>query len=77
MEKISDLVLATTLVSLGHKITHLERDSADRKRVNMYFDKNNSLESDINDFWNGDSKVNPKSFGNHMRDIKTRVSNTN
>lgn len=68
--KTSDLPLATTL-SLTFPIEQI--DNSNPRRVEFLFNATTSLLSLVEDYWKGKVTVEPKTFFNQLRVLKSRI----
>ena len=68
--RTADLGLATTL-SLHFPINTIDRSNA--RKVLFVFDLTQKLEEFINKYWRGEIVVEPQSFANQLKNIKTRI----
>ncbi len=66
----SDLALVTTL-SLFYPIDSLDRSSP--PKVQFYFKRDSDLDKIIESYWKGEIKINPQTFFNQLKIIKTRL----
>lgn len=67
----TNLALATTL-SLWLPLEGIDKSSGSQ-RANFLFAKSNQLEKLITSFWKGDLRVEPQSFFNKLKAVKTRL----
>jgi len=70
---VSDLGLASCLITLGYKIEKTKRDT--RGRVSFIFTSTVSLENDINAYWSDDLKVYPRLYFDNTKLLKNRIYN--
>ena len=68
--KTSDLALAAA-ISLWHPIDAIDKQNP--HKAQFLFKRNEELDELIESFWRGQLKVEPQSFFNQMRTIKTRL----
>lgn len=69
--KISDINLASTLLTLGFNI--LGTDDLDPTRVYFYFDDTQAVKETIDLYWRNELKVNPQSFSYSRREVLSRI----
>lgn len=67
----SDLPLATTLISLGFTVSHLDR--TDGQRVRFCFDRTEELDETVEFFWRGELRIEPKLFCLNQKLLKSRL----
>jgi hypothetical protein len=67
----NDLPLASTLVCLGYCVSRI--DNTDPRRVAFCFPKSEPLEIDVERFWNGEVRVEPKQYSNSQKTLKARI----
>ncbi|OGZ10755.1 MAG: hypothetical protein A3C93_05565 [Candidatus Lloydbacteria bacterium RIFCSPHIGHO2_02_FULL_54_17] len=71
-EKISDLGLATLLLTLQFELVGLER--ADLKRINFLFHRTEGIEKVISDYWAGvEISVSVQSLFHTQKMLKSRL----
>lgn len=68
--KTSDLALATA-ISLFHPLQSIDRQNPTKSL--FIFRKNKSLDKVINNYWEGKLKVEPKSYFNQLKTLKSRI----
>lgn len=68
--KTADLGLATTL-SLHFPINTIDRSNS--RKVLFVFDITQKLEKFIDKYWRGEIVVEPQTFSNQLKNIKTRI----
>lgn len=73
--KTSDMVLATTLLTLGFPIEDMENSSQDSRRVFFLFKDTPELKTTINDYWSRKLLVQPKDFHMTYKTIKEMLFN--
>lgn len=66
-----DLAIAATLAEYGHSLLRLNSDNP--RRVVFIFSNSEALESCIADYWLDRLKVNPKSYFDTLKHLKTRI----
>ena len=71
----SDLGLTAFLYTIGHQI--LTIDKTDPKRAMLVFKKTSRLESDLEDYYARNGRVNPTDYFNAIRDLKSRIYEKN
>lgn len=72
IEKISDLGLATLLLTLQFELVGLER--ADAKRINFLFRSGEGFERVVNDYWAGTQiSVSVQSLFSNQKQLKNRL----
>ena len=69
--KTSDFILASTLLTLGYDIIGI--DKTNPKRVVFYYKKTSDLEVDVQEYWAGKVRVDPKAFVYSQREIRGRI----
>ena len=67
----NDLALAAALIEQG--ITYKELDKSDRRRVVFIFANSSKLQILIDDYWLDSLKVNPKSYFDTLKHLKTQI----
>lgn len=67
----SDLTLATTL--LLHSFTLIDIDRTNPRRAVFLFEDSNQLQDVVNDFWNSKLSVEPHSFADKTKWLKSRI----
>ncbi len=72
---LSDMSLVSCLVALEFPVIAFNRDPKDYPKVKMIFKKTKELEETINNFWNGSLRIEPKTYWNAIREMKSRVKN--
>ena len=70
---LSDMSLAGCLVALGFPVIAFDRDPKEYPKVKMVFKKSKKLEETIANFFNGSLLIEPKSYWNAIREIKSRI----
>lgn len=70
---LSDMSLAGCLVTLGFPVISFDRDPSEYPKVKMVFEKSKEIEEVIKNFFNGSLLVEPKSYWNAIREIKSRI----
>lgn len=71
-EKISDLGLATLLLTLQFELVDLER--ADAKRINFLFRRTEGFEKVVSDYWAGtEISVSIQSLFSNQKQLKNRL----
>ena len=66
----SDLGLVATL-SLYYPIDSLDRSKP--PKIQFFFARDNNLDKFVESYWKGELQVNPISFFNQLKIIKTRI----
>jgi len=69
--KTSDLALATAISVLGVAIEAMQQ--TDSERMNFIFAKSEKLQDIVNKFWRGELLVEPQSYFNQLKVLKTRI----
>jgi len=69
--KTSDLALATAISVLGVAIEAMQQ--TDSERMNFIFTKSDKLTDIVNRFWRGELLVEPQSYFNQLKVLKTRI----
>lgn len=67
----SDFPLAITLLSFGFIIENF--DVTEPRKIKFLFEKTGRLEKLINDYWDNKVLVNPKTFFNAEKELKSRM----
>lgn len=67
----NDLALAAALVEVGYSLIRLNSDNP--RRVIFIFSNSENLESCIADYWQDRLEVNPKSYFDTLKHLKTRI----
>ena len=68
----SDLNLACTLMTLGYSFDGM--DKAEVGRIQFIFtDKGDSIDSDVNGYWQRTLKVEPQAFALNFRSLKNML----
>jgi hypothetical protein len=71
--EVSDLALASAIQYLGFTVIALNRDPNEHPKVSFVFEKSDELNNAIHRYWEGLLLVEPKSFWNIARELKSRV----
>jgi hypothetical protein len=66
----SDLCLSATLLWLGFRLDAVDKGSPKAKFI---FQRSEDLNKAIETFWSGEIRVEPKSFFNCIKEIKSRL----
>ncbi len=70
-----DLYLASTLLSLGFKLTGLDYQIEGSRPVGYFnFEDTESIRNAEKDYWDGKLAIEPRSFITNTRDLKSRVN---
>ncbi len=69
----SEFSLAITLICLGFKLDALNRNDQTYRKIEFTFSKTGALEAAITRYWNGDLLIEPKTFWNVSRELKSRM----
>ena len=69
--KTSDLALATAISVLGVAIEAMQQTNSER--MNFIFTKSDKLTDIVNRFWRGELLVEPQSYFNQLKVLKTRI----
>jgi hypothetical protein len=69
--KIRDLGLASALVSCGHEISVISRDS--NGYAYFIFLQTNELERAVNDYWSDTLDVKARTYSDAMKMLKSRI----
>lgn len=69
--RTSDLALATAISVFGIAIESTEQ--VDVKRTVFIFNKSDKLQDIVNRFWRGELQVEPQSYFNQLKILKTRI----
>jgi hypothetical protein len=69
--RTSDLALATALCVLGVAIEAMQQ--SDGQRMFFIFNKSDKLTDIVNRFWRGELLVEPQSYFNQLKVLKTRI----
>jgi hypothetical protein len=69
--KTSDLALATAISVLGIAIEAMQQ--TDGERMNFIFAKSEKVQDIVNRFWRGELLVEPQSYFNQLKVLKTRI----
>lgn len=69
--KTSDLALSAALVVVGHELVSLDRSL--KPRVAFLFSRNESIDKHIQDYWSDQLVVNPKSYFDALKHLKSRI----
>ena len=72
---LSDMSLVSCLVALQFPVVAFDRDPKEYPKIKMVFKKTKELEETINNFWSGSLKIEPKTYWNAIREMKSRVKN--
>lgn len=67
-----DLALASALATQGFSIADMERSEYSR-RVSFIFERTEGLDKAVEDYWSDNLKVNPKTYFDALKHIKTRI----
>ena len=71
----SDISLCATLCCYGYQLESV--DSKNPQRAVFLINKNEQLDNLIQKYWTHQLQVEPMSFFNYLKEIKTRIYNTN
>ena len=71
----SDMSLVSCLVALEFPVIAFDRDPKEYPKVKMVFKKTKELDEAINSFWDGSLRIEPKTYWNAIREMKSRVKN--
>lgn len=66
----SDIALAT-IISLSFPLVHITPQSSGKSL--FVFERNKEMEKLIEDYWSGNLKIEPKTYFNQLKTIKTRL----
>ncbi len=66
-----DLALSSSLLSLGFTLCDL--DFTDPKKATFIFVENEEVQLAIQDYWDGKLRVNPRTYFNTLKDLKSRL----
>lgn len=66
----SELSLASVLVCLGYKLSLIEKHSP---KSSFIFERTEYLDETVQGFWSGELRVEPKSFFNCIKEVKSRL----
>ena len=69
--KTSDLALATAISVLGVAIEAMQQ--TDGQRMVFIFTKSDKVQDIVNRFWRGELLVEPQSYFNQLKVLKTRI----
>ena len=72
---LSEMSLISCLVALEFPVVAFDRDPKEYPKVKIIFKKTKELEETINNFWNGTLRIDPKTYWNAIREMKSRVKN--
>jgi len=67
----SDFPLSTTLISNGFKLDHIDR--SDISRVQFCFERSEELDENVQAFWRGDLRIEPKTFCVNQKLLKSQL----
>lgn len=73
-----DIYLASTLVTLGHYVNSVDYQiEGDNNRPVGYFgfENNPELEKAVQDYWQGNLVVEPRTFITNLKGLRSQVSN--
>lgn len=71
MFQTSDFALAITLISLGFKIYHIDRN--DSSRVQFCFEREKGLDQAVTAFWTDEIRIEPKVLLLNHKLLKSRL----
>lgn len=71
--EIGDLNLSSVLQYLGFPVVAINRDPKEHPKVGFVFEKSPELEDAVSRYWQGLLLVEPKSYWNIARELKSRV----
>jgi hypothetical protein len=66
-----DLALSAYLIQVGYPLTYLDR--SDPKKVAFCFERDEKIETVIQEYWSGQQSVEPKSYFAAIRDLKSQI----
>lgn len=69
----SEFSLAIALICLGFKLIALNRSDQTYRKIVFVFKKDTALQTTVSRYWNGDLLVEPKTFWNVSRELKSRM----
>jgi hypothetical protein len=67
----ADLNLASTLISLNYEI--LDLDKSNPKKIQFAFSRSPNLIQDINNYWGGSLRINPRMLFDSQKMLKCRL----
>ena len=67
----ADLSLASSLLTLGYEIQNL--DKTNPHKAQFIFQRSPGLDSDIQNYWNGNLRINPRLFSDNIKMLKNRL----
>jgi hypothetical protein len=70
--KTADIALATSLKLLGNYLEGIELDTYGGRSM-FVFTQTPKLEQQVNDYWQGGLRVDPKDFSSSLRELKSRL----
>lgn len=71
--EISDLALASSVQYLGFPVIAINRDPKEHPKVTFIFEKSDELNNAVYRFWEGLLLVEPKTYWNVTRELKSRI----
>ncbi len=75
---IRDIYLAATLVTMGFYVTNVDYqiEGANNRPVGYFnFDNTPELEKTVQDYWQGNLVVEPRTFITNLKGLRSQVSN--
>ena len=75
ISKVSDLGLASTLLTMGYEIVSMEEetDAKNRPRKVFNFRDSEELQDNIQKYWNGELRLEPQKLITALRKLKSRI----
>lgn len=70
----ADLSLIATLVALGYNLDGIDRNNS--SRAILYIKRDKQLDEIVQAFWAHSLKVDPLTYFNCLKEIKTRIYNS-
>ncbi len=70
---ITDFPLATSIMSLGYQLLAIEPGEKDPKRLEFLFEETEAIDRVVAGYWNGNLLIEPKTFWNIARELKSRI----
>ena len=71
--EVSDLALASAIQYLGFTVIALNRDPKEHPKVSFVFERSNELNNAIHRYWEGLLLIEPKTYWNIARELKSRI----
>jgi len=67
----SDIEVASMLLTNGYKLLRTELTTP--TRYTFYFEKNERIDNEVNNFYSGEMRINPLAFSNARKNLKSII----